>query len=264
MQKILALLLPAFLLAACTSGSNTASRTTASVTAACTCSPRPTSPPATPTPGLAALVTAQNTRSQNTVYPFGVPSSYGFQGGAVQENASPPSGYTSAAGWIVLAPLSTNAGNPAGAKVTLRLRTWIHQTTPRWTLFTDTNAAGWGGALYTASQYAYISYFTTVSNGPPIVVAAPVGGDILHMYAASRTAYAAGTVNGIYTVLTASQSGGTPIVAQTGADWYQYANKPQSGNPMPPGAGLSNWMTIDGKTQLHYLSNMSLVNNLPE
>jgi hypothetical protein len=238
----------------------------------CTCSPSPvptcTPAPVTPTPTAAPTnapsVIAQNTRSLNSVFPYGVPSSFGFQGGAVQENAGPPSGYTSGTGWIVIAPASTNASNPTAAHVTLRLQTFAHLKTETWTLLTDTNSVGWGGLLYAASNYAAVGGYTTISNGPPIVVAGPAAGQIEHLYSASRVGFTAGSVDGIYVVLTGSSSGGTPIVVQTGADWYLYANQPQPGNPMPPGAGLSNWMQLTATpSQLRYLSNMALVNNLP-
>jgi len=236
--------------------------------------PVPTNPPTpvptnvptpvpTATPNLGALVISENTRSQNTIFPFGVPSSFGFQGGAVAENAAPPNGFTSVDGWGVIVH-ATSATSPATVTL-LRLVTYVH-TKSGWTITCDNNLSGWWGELYTASTFVDAGPYTIVSKGPPMVVAAPTQGLMFHFASGSRGSYVAGTVDATFVALTVSATG-APLVMQTGADWWLSATAPSVPNfANNPGAGISNWIAIPTNgtpVTLYYLSQLNYANQVP-
>jgi hypothetical protein len=225
---------------------------------------------ATTTSGTTGAALEQNTRVNDTVHPYDVPSSFGFAGGAVQNgDPAPPGNFTAVTGWGVLYPeAGTNTATDTQANVAIsNMQTWVHLKTGGWVQVQSQTRDGIGGAHYHADFSGDSSGWNETQTGSNSVsVDAPQGGYNDHFWQGSRGTYAPGSIDGVY--VTANESVNNPdakVVAQLGADWWVNADAQfVSGFVNNPSPGMSNFEELSTQPKaLYYISDPSLLTTDP-
>ncbi|MBR1235386.1 hypothetical protein [Bradyrhizobium sp. AUGA SZCCT0182] len=210
-------------------------------------------------------VVSQNSGYDNGLYPYGVPTIFGWYAGgpAATGNGAPPSDFLALTGWGQIYP-QVGASNVAANVYLKDYRVYVHLTSGGWQLVQDQ-------AMNSVAGGHYVADFSNDSSSPMSLVvqpdgsarmASPASGHNDHFWIFPRGSYTPGTVDGVFSIAQLrTDNARANLIANFGADWWRSASAPylnQDGVFVNnPAVGMGAWVKLTTTYQYFFFTTMT-------